>query len=720
MAPGVQPHMSQVIEVDGNALLEKYGSGQPRKQRLRKNVQLLFLGLSAEETAPIITLLRTSRISPRGKQVATEQEFLDALSERSWDLVLCTIDRGNFSSKQAISHLKRLDKDIPVIQIIPSSDSHLLLQGLKNHIQAVVPLDEKELVLINIRRELDHLDHRRRLRTAEAALADLEKRSQQLMESSKNAIICCDKGQLVYTNDSFLDLFGLDSKEQALNKPLTHFFSFEDKEELIDQLSYLQAEHMSELILQLNAQRTDRSGFTANIELSPIEINGNSAVRVLFRIDDQHSHQLLNEDLDYISGLFNKNHLQKQLEQITQRALRGGHDCSLIYIELDQLEQIRAKRGHEGSDQLIRAISVVLRKTVNKVHLLTHPAENTFVIIFKDPNIENAQALAEQLCKKIANTCATNAGVEVQSTCSIGITSINDSTPPQDELLKRAQAAIISLREEENGGNGVRLHIPESTILEEQEDEFAELRKLIQQKEFKLLFQPIVNLTSDNHSEQHYEVLLRLLKDDQSELIPNDFMSAIGDAETAIQVDRWVIEQSLKQLKETQQNKAKNTLFINISAHALSDRELLTWLSSVLRKNNIPADRLVLQISESDIAISPRQAHAFTEKLHQLHCRVCIKHFGSAPNSDEVLAMIRSDYVKLDGSYIQDLGKDPEQDEQFFNLVQQLASLDKTTIAPLVENTKAMASLWKAGVDYVQGFYLQPPQENMDYDFFAE
>jgi EAL domain-containing protein (putative c-di-GMP-specific phosphodiesterase class I) len=82
--------------------------------------------------------------------------------------------------------------------------------------------------------------------------------------------------------------------------------------------------------------------------------------------------------------------------------------------------------------------------------------------------------------------------------------------------------------------------------------------------------------------------------------------------------------------------------------------------------------------------------------------------------------MIRSDYVKLDGSYIQDLGKDPEQDEQFFNLVQQLASLDKTTIAPLVENTKAMASLWKAGVDYVQGFYLQPPQENMDYDFFAE
>jgi diguanylate cyclase (GGDEF)-like protein/PAS domain S-box-containing protein len=712
--------MSQVIEVDGQALLEKYGRGLPRKQRLRKNVQLLFLGLSAEETAPLITLLRTSRISPRGKQVNTEQEFLDALSERSWDLVLCTIDRGEFTSKQAISHLKRLDKDIPVIQIIPSSDSHLLLQGLKNHIQAVVPLDEKELVLINIRRELDHLDYRRRLRVAEASLAEAEKRSQQLMQSSKNAISCCENGKLIFINDSFLDLFGFDSKEQVLGKFLSDFFIFEDRNELTEQLNSLHTEHLSELLLQLNAQRSDRSEFTANLELSPIDLNGSSAVRALFRIDDHHIGHLLNEDLDYISGLFNQAHLEKHLEQITQRALRGGHDCSLVYIELDQLEQVRAKLGHEGSDQLIRDISILLRKTVNKAHLLTHPKENAFAIVFKDPNVEKAQEFATKLCSAIANTHSTTSGVEVQSTCSIGITVINDSTPPQDELLNRAKSAIASLREDNKSGNGVRLHIPEAAICEDQEDEFDEIHRCIEQKDFKLLFQPIVNLISEDHSEQHYEVLLRLLNDSQGELSPNEFMSAIGDAETALQVDRWVIEHSLKRLMRTLNQKTKNTLFINISAHALGDTKLLTWLSGVLRKNKIPADRLVFQISESDIAISPRQAQAFTDKLHKIHCRVCIKHFGSGQNSNEILTMVRSHFIKLDGSYIQELGKNPEQDEQFFSLVQQLASLDKVTIAPLVENTKAMASLWKAGVDYVQGYYLQPPKADMDYDFFAE
>ena len=229
--------MSQVIEVDDSTLLEKYSSNQPRKQRLRRNVQLLFLGLSAEETAPLITLLRTSRISPRGKQINNEQEFLSALSERSWDLILCTIDRGEFTSKQAISHLKRLDKDIPVIQIIPSSDSHLLLQGLKNHIQAVVPLDEKELVLINIRRELDHLDNRRRLRVAEVALAEAEKRAEQLMLSSKNAIACCDQGTLICINESFLDLFGFESNEQVEGKPLIDLLNFEDRKKFTEQLN---------------------------------------------------------------------------------------------------------------------------------------------------------------------------------------------------------------------------------------------------------------------------------------------------------------------------------------------------------------------------------------------------------------------------------------------------------------------------------------------------
>lgn len=712
--------MPQVIDIDGNALLEKYGSSHARKQRLRKNVQLLFLGLSAEETAPLITLLRTSRISPRGKQVNSEQEFLDALSERSWDLILCTLDRTDFTVKQAVNHIKRLEKDLPVIQVIPNSDSHLLLQGLKNQIQAVVPLDEKELLLINIRRELDHLDHRRRLRKAESALAEAEKRAQQLMESSKHGICCINGGKLTLCNESFLDLFGFEKKEQVVEKALTDFFIYEDRTELTDQINQLLEEEQSELILQMNGQRSDRSQFVANLELTVTELNGTPSVRVLFRIDDHHVGHLLSEDLDFVSGLYNKDYLHKQLETITQKALRGGNDCSLLCIELDQLDQIKARYGHEGSDQLIRDIAGELKTTVNKVHLLAHPVDNSFVIVFKDPSIDKAQAFAEQVCKMISDVSSEAAGVMVQSTCSIGLTLINDTAPPVDELIARTHLAIEDLREEKPQGDGIRQYQPPAIINDEHDARFEDIRRRIESKEFKLLFQPIVNLLAEDQTEQHYEVLLRLLDDEQSELSPNEFLSAAGDFETAKIVDHWVIEQSLKQLKRTLNHEIKNTLFINISAHALSDNKLLTWLSGVLRKNNIPAERLVFQISESDIAISPKQAQVFTEKLHKIHCRVCIKHYGSAPNAESILNMVYSDFVKVDGSYIQELGNSSEQDEQFFESVQHLSKLQKKTIAPLVEDTKAMATLWKAGFDYVQGYYLQPPRDNMDYDFFPE
>lgn len=711
--------MPEVLEIDGNALLEKYGSGQKR-QRLRKNVQLLFLGLSAEETAPLITLLRTSRISPRGKQVNTEQEFLDALSERSWDLILCTIDRDSFTSKHAVSHLKRLDKDIPVIQIIPSSDSQLLLQGLKNHLQAVVPLDEKELVLISIRRELDHLDYRRRLRKAEAALAEETKRSQQLMDSSRNAISFSHNGKLSYVNESFCELFGLENKDKALGKNLADFFTYEDRNEFTEQLQLIERQESNDLLIQLTAQRSDRSEFAANLELTPIVVKDELGVRAIFRVDEHNVSHLLSEDLDFVSGLFNKDHLQKQLEQITQKALRGGNDCSLLYIELDQLDPIKAKFGHEGSDQLIRDISALLQKKVNKAHLLAHPAENAFAIVFKDPNIQTATDVAEQLCKSIAENRSTVSGVDVQSTCSIGIAAINDNTPPADELLQRAISAIVKLRTESPQGNGVSLHVPEAIAEECEEDEFEAIRNAVDNNEFKLLFQPIVNLASENQHSHHYEALLRLNCDEQGELAPNEFMSAIGDSDTAIKVDRWVIEQGLKHLKRSLNKEHKDVLFINISAHALGDKKLLNWLSGVLRKNNIPAERLVFQISESDISISPRQAQVFAEKLNKIHCQVCVKHFGSVPNYDNILTTMPCNFVKLEGSFIGELGKDPEQDEQFISIVAQLKSLGKTTIAPMVEQPKVMPHLWTAGIDYIQGYYLQPPREKMDYDFFAE
>ncbi|WP_286240025.1 EAL domain-containing protein [Neptuniibacter halophilus] len=706
-------------DVDDRALHAKYGSKPPSKsKRLRKDVNILFYGLSADETVPLITLLRTSRLSPKGKQIASEAELAAALVERSWDMLICTVDRDKLTARQAVSAIKRLGKDIPVVQIIPNNDSKQLLYGLKNHIQAVVPIDEKELVLIHIRRELDNLENRRKLRQTEARLAEIEKRNRQLMESSKTPIACCQNTKITFANSSFLELFGI---HEAQGTALTDLFIVEDQEQLSQQLTAVSSGDESELSLQLTAIRSDQSQFTAQMELSH-DLSGDKGItRIQFRVEQQRVGEITSEHVDFISGLYNDIYLDKQLDLTVQKALRGGQDCSLIQIELDQYDEIRERLGLEATDQLIRAIANYLKQTVNPAHLLAQPEDKAFSIIFRDNSLDAAKTFADQLCASIAEVTASVSGMEVQSTCSIGITSINDNTPPADELTGRVKQAIADLRTSRPQGNGVRIYAAEESKAQVSSNNLAaQIKQAIEGNDFKLLFQPVVNLVSDNTEDHHYEVLVRLMNAQDEPLSPKDFMEALGDSNNMLKMDRWVIENSIKALKESSAGEHRNTLFISLSARAQADAEFINWLAELLRKEEAPAERLVFQISESDIAISPKQSRLFTQQLQKLHCKVCIKQFGSSSRYEKLLKAVHADYAKLNGKLMKELCENGADASELNNVMDALKKQNKITIAPLVENTKAMAVLWKAGVDYVQGYYLQPPREKMDYDFFAE
>lgn len=688
------------------------------RQRLKKNVQLLFIGLGAEEIASLLALLRTSRTAPRGRKINSEKAFLEALSERSWDIVICASNPGRFGAMEAVVHLKRLDKDIPVIQIIPEADCQRQLRGFKSRIHAIVPQNEKELLVLQVRKELENLENRRKLRRSMAALAEAEKRNLELMDSSKNAIAFCNDQHVVYANESFYDLFGESQAEQVLGRDITEWFTQPDRERLQTEFHEIKNGTLSAQSLQLTGQRNDQSEFVANLELRTNSFHGKEVVQFLLRGDDHHIGNIFHDDLNLLTGHLNRDFLLRQLERVIPRALSGGNDCSLLYLSLDQYEPLHTQQGQDATEQFIREVGSLLQSLVNKPHLLSHVEKDAFAIVFFDSSADKALQFAEKIAKQINRfSCEIN-NETLQSNCSIGITLVNDSAPPAEELLSRARTAAT---EASSNGNGSNIALfSSSSSLDLDSEEMRRVCQAVETEELRLLFQPIVSLAADNKTDQHYEVLLRLLDADDIEISPNEFRNAMRDPETVVKVDRWVIEHSLLPLKETLQDTKRNILFINISVHGMGDKNLLSWLSEVLEKHQIPAEQIVFQISNSDVAMAPKQARFFAKFLHKIHCRICIKHFGSAPYDREVLKKVDADYIKLDGAYIQELGRDSKQDQQLSELVRDLSSMGKITIAPLVEDTRSMVTLWKAGVSYVQGYYLQPPLEQMDYDFFAE
>jgi len=244
------------------------------------------------------------------------------------------------------------------------------------------------------------------------------------------------------------------------------------------------------------------------------------------------------------------------------------------------------------------------------------------------------------------------------------------------------------------------------------------VRAAITSNSLKLMFQPIISLHGDD--EEQFEVLLRLLDEEENELLPGQFLGPAGDAGLLEKLDRWVILQSIKLLSVQRSNGNKTKLFINVTHQSMCDDTFLPWMSVALKAARLPSDAIIFQIHENDATSYTKQANKFAKGLAQLHCKTSINHFGCSLNPFNLLKNITPDYVKLDGSFAQDVEENSEKQQELLDMVKSLHATGVLTAISGVENPMLLSTLWQAGVNFIQGFYISPPLENMDYDFSSE
>ncbi|MBN0986541.1 EAL domain-containing protein [Amphritea pacifica] len=690
-----------------------------KRQRLRKNVHILFLGLTAEEADPIITLLRGARLAPRGQQAQSAEEFHQALSERSWDLILSPQVEGQFGAKEAVQILHRLNKDIPIIQLVPKSNSQALLQGLKARMATVISLEEQELLLIQIRRQLEHLENRRRLRIVEAQLAESEKRCQQLAELSKLPVIYLTSDLVtLYSNPAFSELFGLDDSNDQQYEPLDKFTVLKDRDLLKTALQDALQSNSHGVKTELKARRVDGTNFQAHFNIQQTRYLNQDCLQVIISPEIRGNEESF-ENLDPTTRLFDANYLISALEKAVHRALTGGSDCHLLYIRFDNYSALQSELGTSGCDIVLADVAELMQQKINKTHICARLEEDVFAILFHDPSPDKAIKLADLLCQSIAQLNIDVTGSSVQTTCSIGVCSINDNAPHYIELIDRARVAADEVLNNGQRGNGVKLF----ELADEDHDDIDDssikmIVDALENDKFRILFQPIVALASAN-GWGNYEVFLRLQENEGEEgLSPNVFLATMDNADISIRIDQWVIQHAFVRVAEQLRQHQRSRLFINLTTGFYQDADALNWIADQLKEHRIPAEMIVFQASESDLSTSQVQAEQFRFGLKKLGCKFCIKHFGVSENRELLRKKLKPDLVKLDGFYIQDLSNSSESDKAFAALIKDLKGSGIGSIAPLVEDTRLMGKLWKLGVDYIQGYYLQPPAEDMTYDFF--
>lgn len=686
-------------------------------QKPNKTINILMLGLTAEDSEPVMSLLHSARLAPRSALANDSEELLSALKERSWDLILFN-QNSPVTLNEVETQLKAANRDTPLILLAPDASAEHQIEGLKRRASAIVPIDQKELLAMVIRRELNHLENRRRRRWAERLLIDTEKRLRDLLHTSTDAIAYINKAhELIYLNPACHELFGYQSSNELLGSVLETIVVSNDKDNLHQFLNDYQQNGKTSQALNLKTLRADGSQLSAQLQFSTVRFDDTLNTQVIFQKAhlDTEMENLVEQDI--VTGLKNRTYLEKMLDQSVESAVHNGNYSHLLYINLDQFSVIKSELGVKGTDTLARDVANLLKALVNRAHVLTRCDLNAFAVIFSDEDSDKALELGEQIRGAVESHLTETPEATIQSTCSIGITPITENSPNAKEVLRMAQSASDSVRSKNQTGNGVQLYKPDE--LEEESSHSVEtLRQAIDENRFKLLFQPVVGLMDNTH-EHLYEVLLRLIDTDNNEVSPNIFLTTVDHTEISTQLDRWVIRESIRQLAIEHHKGLKNKLFINLTGRSLADPRLLQWISDQLNEYSLPGDCLIFQFSESDASTQLKYANIFTQGLVQLHASACIKHFGSSIDSEHVLKQVPAQFIKLDGSFVQELENSAMQ-ECFKKLMEPLTDSHKTVIAPLVEDTSVMSKLWSAGVHYIQGYYLQAPREKMDYDFFTQ
>ncbi|WXL25218.1 EAL domain-containing protein [Ectopseudomonas mendocina] len=683
----------------------------------KKTIRLLILEDSQNEAERLVNLFRNAGQATRVHRLSGS-EGLNEVLQHTWDLLICAPHSGNLSSTDVIATIRRLAKDIPAIQLLADNDSDSVTEALSLGAQDALPQGEDERLILVAKRELANLEERRARRACEVSLREAEKRCQLLLDSSVDAITYVHDGMHIYANRAYLELFAYEDAEELEGMPMIDLIDSRDQASFKD---FLKSYHDQEGHAELKCTGLKATGekFPAQMSFSPATYDGEPCIQVVIRSESGNAE--LEEKLreissqDLVTGLFNRNHFLELMDAAAERAVKNSQPSTLAYIRVDHYASLLAQMGLAGIDILLTDLANLLRSHFPAETQLARFGDDVFSALIPGATPENALPLLESLLKKVEGNLFDVSCRTVQTTLSIGVAGLNETTAKSQEVVDRAHRCADEL----SGGNAIKLYNPadELAAAANRGNIAAMIQQALDNNSFTLLFQPIISLRGDNF--EHYEVLLRLRSPQGEDVPPLELFKSAAEMGMAEKIDRWVILNSIKLLTEHRAKGHNTRLFVHVSPSSLQDQTLLPWLSVALKAARLPSDSLVFQFSEPDAIAYLKAAKAMTQGLNELHCKTALTQFGCALNPFNTLKHLHVDFVKVDSSFSQDLSK-PDNQEALKTLLASLHSQAKLTIVPFVESASVLATLWQAGVNYIQGHYLQGPSQSMDYDFSAD
>lgn len=411
---------------------------------------------------------------------------------------------------------------------------------------------------------------------------------------------------------------------------------------------------------------------------------------------------------DALTGLYNRHRFNEELGRMIADAERHHSRIALLFYDLDEFKYINDTFGHRAGDAMLIRVAGEVAGQVRRNEIFARLGGDEFAILVPEISDEMLRVLADRITQSIAQVRFQFEGQSLRLTSSLGIAIYPDHADNVEDLIARADTAMYQAKEA--GKNAWRTYRSDLDTTQEMVSRLSWNDRILHALENNLMdlhFQGVYS-TADR-SLSHFEVLVRMRdKDDASVLVmPGQFIPVAEKSGKILDIDRWVLRESIQMLAEV---KSIPALAVNISGRSFDEPMLPQYIAEQLKRYGVAPRRLLVELTETSAVSDLHDAQRFIEALHQTGCGVSLDDFGTGFSSFAYLKHLQVDSVKIDGLFIRNLPK--QYDNQLFvkAMVTVARGLHKTTIAECVEDEDTLTMLKSFDVDCAQGYFLEKPR----------
>ncbi|CAN5522531.1 EAL domain-containing protein [soil metagenome] len=550
-----------------------------------------------------------------------------------------------------------------------------------------------------------------------------ERRLALLLDRTSEIVLVLDGDlQIAYASSSVATLLG-HAPEQPTGRAARDLVHDDDRDELRSQLFRLATmiDGSSQLPIQVRVRRAD--GEWRWFEVSAQNLLDDPAVRGLVinarDITERRAAELAVAHLaqhESLTGLPNRTYLESAIDVAIAAAEASGDAVALAVLDVDDFKSMNDNLGSAGGDAILLAIAERLSSLLTATETLVRLDSDEFaILVTRSADIDACARLSDRVAAAMAGAISTDRG-SFRMSLSGGIARSRPGSTA-DTMMRDANTARYRAKQTLRGQLAL-FDVQMATHRRRRFDLEVQLRSALQRDQLRVEYQPVVDLL-DEHI-VGFEALLRWRHPDFAAIPPDEFIPIAEETGLIVPIGRLVLNEALRELASWRlagTSPSPLWVAVNLASRQLQHPELVDDVRNALRTQRVPADALHLEVTETGLMTNTDQSIPTLFALKALGTQIAIDDFGTGYSSLSYLKRLPIDTLKIDKSFLEGLGNDPDNTSIVQAIISLATSLRLDVVAEGVETRQHLAELRQLGCGLGQGYLwsrAMPPREARD------